>query len=152
MKDFLVVNDLQLNTVIDVIDQSLLPLELTKFRTLTFIQDEYCYFLDYSCAIKGKVVSFALNVLHELPKPFPVKNTNELYLLDNFIWDNNQFLLVILFMKREGFKIPEDLKPERLKKIAKELHDSIDQNCPFKDIIEPTAMTITTIDGKLILK
>jgi hypothetical protein len=152
MKDFLVVNDLQLNIDINVLDQSLLPLKLTKYRTLTYIQDEYCYFVDYSCAIIGKVVSFALNERDDLPKPFPVKNTNELYLLDNFLWDNNQFLLIILFMKKEGFQIPEDLKPNKLKKIAKELNDTIDPEYPFKDIIEPKVMTITTLDGKLIIK
>lgn len=137
----------------DEINQSLIPVELIKLRTLTYFQGENCFFLNYSDALKGITKTLVWMQIKELPMPFPVESTKELALMDAFVSKGRRKLeLITFYMKKKGFNYPWDLKPERIKILAQELHNSIPQEYPFKENIELTVMNLTTIDGKIIVK
>ena len=153
MIKYLELKNLNLVKGADKFDQNLIGAKLLKLRTLTFFQGENCYFINYCDAIKGNPEIFMSSEIEKLSKPFPVDETEELALLDTFVQiEDLYFCMAMLYSKRKEFDVLKDLKPKKLKNIAKEMHDSIDQIHPLKDIIQPKVMTIAIVDGELILK
>jgi hypothetical protein len=153
MVKYLELKNLNLVAGADKFDQSLIGTKILKLRTLTFLQGENCYFINYCDAIKGIAKIMAWIEIEKLPKPFPVDETEELALLDTFFPIEDRYLCIaMLYSKKKDFNIQKDLKSKKLKNIAKEMHDSIDQIHPLKDIIQPKVMTIAFVDGELVLK
>ena len=129
-----------------------LPATVLKLRVLGYFHGERFYGICPDSAAKGKVKFLIYAGIEHLPKPFPIENETTMMLMDLFVDKHEQISLLMPLSACFSFDHDSDLEPENLKNEAYILTSTVDSKYALADINEPKDMTITILNGDLVVK